>query len=144
MSVWCLRAHKTYLINTRGTNPEGVSEELIELLHYSEHATGDYQVPIKGKRLKVLDRCVKAVRASEEIGVKYMQAWEERIMDRMEGKEEGAMLKLIAMTRRMMAKGLSAEAIADMTGEEAGVIQDIYDAVKANSGCSVEEIYDFL
>ncbi len=135
--------HRIFL-NTRGTNPEGVSEELIELLHYMENATGDYDIPVRGERLKVLDDCVKAVRVSEEIGVKYMQAWEERIMDRLEGKEEGAMLKLISMTGRMLEKGLSAEEIADMTGEMLDVVQEICNAIKANPDYSAEEIYDVL
>lgn len=32
---------------------------------------------------------VCAVRASEEIGVKYMQAWEEKYYDKKEAREEG-------------------------------------------------------
>jgi predicted transposase YdaD len=36
---------------------------------------------------------IKQIKASEEVGVKYMQAWEERILDmneaRQEGREEG-------------------------------------------------------
>ena len=31
------------------------------------------------------------MRASEEVGVRYMQAWEEKYFDRQEGREEGVM-----------------------------------------------------
>lgn len=37
-------------------------------------------------RIRELHRDVQKIRASEEMGVKYMQKWEERVYNRMEGK----------------------------------------------------------
>ena len=37
-------------------------------------------------RIRELHREVQKIKASEEMGVKYMQKWEERVYDRMEGK----------------------------------------------------------
>ena len=36
-----------------------------------------------------IHNCVQRIRASEEMGVKYMQAWEEKALERLEGKAEG-------------------------------------------------------
>ena len=71
--------------------PEGVSGELIELLHYIEHTSETEAAGSSSPRIKELHRRVSQVKASEEIGVRYMQEWEER-------KTEGQILdKLVRM-----------------------------------------------
>lgn len=75
--------------NTHGTNKEGVSEELIELLHYIEHTTEEVSQECKSERIKDIQRRISILKSSEEIGVKYMQAWEEKIIERQEAREEG-------------------------------------------------------
>ena len=65
-------------LNTHGTNSEGVSPELIELLHYMEH-TNDKHLSFGNDRLFKLQENVKSVQENGEIGVKYMQLWEEYI-----------------------------------------------------------------
>ena len=59
--------------------PEGVSGELIELLHYIEHTSETEAAGSSSPRIKELHRRVSQVKASEEIGVRYMQEWEERM-----------------------------------------------------------------
>ena len=75
--------------NTHGTNKEGVSEELIELLHYIEHTTEEVSRECKSKRIKDIQKRISVLKSSEEMGVKYMQAWEEKIIERQEAREEG-------------------------------------------------------
>ena len=75
------------------------------------------------------DRVCK-VKVNEEIGVKYMQAWEEKYYEREEGREEGRMNTLVSLVCRKLAKGMEAMAIADMLEEEEDVIQDICDVAK--------------
>ena len=75
------------------------------------------------------DRVCK-VKVNEEIGVKYMQAWEEKYYEREEGREEGRMNTLVSLVWRKLAKGMEAMAIADMLEEEEDVIQDICDVAK--------------
>ncbi|MCI8504000.1 MAG: hypothetical protein HFH00_09280, partial [Dorea sp.] len=70
------------------------------------------------------------VKVNEEIGVKYMQAWEEKYYEREEGREEGRMNTLVSQVCRKLAKGMEAAAIADMLEEEEDVIQDICDVAK--------------
>ena len=75
------------------------------------------------------DRVCK-VKVNEEIGVKYMQAWEEKYYEREEGREEGRMNTLVSLVCRKLAKGMEAAAIADMLEEEEDVIQDICNIAK--------------
>ena len=44
------------------------------------------------------------MRASEEVGVRYMQAWEEKYFDRQEGREEGVMETKQKVIQRMLHK----------------------------------------
>lgn len=84
--------------NTHGTNNDEVNSELVELLHYIEHTTEEVSRNCKSERIKEMQRHIEAIKSSEEIGVKYMQAWEEKIYDRNEGKQEGkaeAVLELL-------------------------------------------------
>lgn len=80
-------------LNTRGTNPEGVSPELIDLLHYMEH-TNDKRLSFNNDRLSKLQENVKSVQENGEIGVRYMQLWEEFVEKFDEGfdlgREEGS------------------------------------------------------
>ncbi|HIR45278.1 MAG TPA: hypothetical protein IAC92_07985, partial [Candidatus Ventrisoma faecale] len=76
-------------LNTRGTNDDEVSPELVELLHYMEKTTDEAAKQCKSGRVKKLHERVHEVRVSEEFGVKYMQAWEEKMYERLEGREEG-------------------------------------------------------
>ena len=66
-------------LNTHGTNGEGVDTELIELLHYMEQTTDQAASHSTSQRIKELHGRVSQLKASEEIGVKYMQEWEEKI-----------------------------------------------------------------
>ena len=67
----------------------------------------------ESERIKRIHRRVRRVKSSEEIGVKYMQAWEERYYDKQEAQEEGR-AEGIAMGR---AEGITmgrAEGIAEV------------------------------
>lgn len=76
-------------LNTRGKNAHGVSGELIDFLHYLENTTDRAASESGSERIRRIHERVSKVKANEEIGVKYMQAWEERYYDRQEGREEG-------------------------------------------------------
>ncbi len=81
--------NRRIFLNTRGTNDGEVNPELAELLHYMENSTDETAEMCRSEKVRELHRRVSEVKASEEFGVKYMQAWEEKIYERMEGKEEG-------------------------------------------------------
>lgn len=76
-------------LNTRGKNDCEVSRELADFLHYIERTDDKTVLESGSENIRKIHECVKRIKSSEEIGVKYMQTWEEKILDRERGKAEG-------------------------------------------------------
>ena len=76
-------------LNTKGKNPEEVSPELVDFLYYIENTTDEVAAKLDNPHIKYIHNRVCKVKASEKIGVKYMQAWEERYYAKQEAREEG-------------------------------------------------------
>ena len=51
------------------------------------------------EKLKKIHKHVSRIKASEEMGVKYMQKWEEKVLDIEKGREEGRILTEISVAR---------------------------------------------
>ena len=108
-------------LNSHGTNRNEVSEELVALLEYMETMDAD-KIGDDSENLKKLHEYVEQIKASEEIGVKYMQKWEEleyeREDAREEGREEGRIVgrkvEEISILRRLLKKkNKDEETVAD-------------------------------
>lgn len=99
-----------------------VSQELIELLKYMEHSTDEVSEQCKSERIQKIHRRVCRIKASEKTEVKYMQAWEEKLLERQKEKRE--------LLRRMNHK-MSIEEIADVLDMDLSEVKDI-----------IEEQYD--
>lgn len=65
-------------LNTRGENDDEVSQELIDFLHYIENSTKEVADRSGSERIRRLHNRVCKVKLSEEVGVRYMLAWEEK------------------------------------------------------------------
>ena len=76
-------------LNTRGKNDSEVSEELVDFLHYIEKTDDKTAEATGSERIKKIHECVRQIKSSEEMGVKYMQKWEEKIIEREKGRLEG-------------------------------------------------------
>ncbi len=76
-------------LNTKGKNDDEVSGELAEFLHYLEQTTDENAKSMGSDRIRRIHERVQKVKSSEKVGVKYMQAWEERYYDMQEAREEG-------------------------------------------------------
>ena len=109
-------------LNTRGKHPELVSKELIELLKYMEHSTDEVSEQCKSERIQKMHRRVCRIKASEKTEAKYMQAWEEKLLERQKEKRE--------LLRKMNHK-MSIEKIADVldmdVSEVKHIIEEQYD-----------------
>ncbi len=85
---------------TRGDPGAEVSEELQEFLRYvehsDEHSTGRFTSP----RMQKLHDRVLSVKHNEGIEVKYMQLWEEKIMEREEGAELVSRLNVLLIEEK--------------------------------------------
>ncbi len=123
-------AYRIFL-NTKGKNRQEVTGELVEFLRYVEQTTDEVAAQSESARLKRIHDRVRRVRASEEVGVRYMQAWEERYFDRQEsweegrkeGLEAGELQKLKEQIAKKKAKGKTLEQIADELEEEIDTIE---------------------
>ena len=126
-------------LNTRGTDREGISGELAELLEYIEHTNEKRRV--KSPRIEKLKNNVEKIKQSGEVSVRYMQAWEEKIYDRMEGiaigrerglregrengLREGRQEMLMSLIRKKLAKGKTPEEIAEELEESPETIEGL-------------------
>jgi predicted transposase/invertase (TIGR01784 family) len=135
-------------LNTKGTNDSEVSKELVDFLHYIEQTDDESAQRSESENIRKIHACVKQIKASEEIGVKYMQTWEIRVMDREEGREEGRKegqyVNLIAQTRKKYAKSISAEVCAEMLEVETSVIEKLYAVIQTHPELDDMQIYEAL
>lgn len=106
-------------LNTRGKNDDEVSEELVEFLHYLEDTTDDRAGRSKSERIKRIHDRVRKVKLSEEVGVKYMQAWEEKYYDREDGKVEGMQVLILDLLEEF---GTIPEALKKRIEEEENLL----------------------
>ncbi len=112
-------------LNTHGKNPEEVSPELVELLDYMEHSNQKTSVSYQSRRVRELQKNVNTIVENEEMGVRFMQAWEEILLERQEareegrqeGREEGLQLLLKNQIQKKLQKGQSVEQIAEALEE---------------------------
>lgn len=109
-----------FFLNTRGTNPEGVSQELIDFLQYIENTDGAFAKQTGSQKIQKIHECVQKIKSSEEMGVKYMQSWEEKIIEREQGKAEG-----------------KAEAILELLGELGDVSEELKTLICAQQDLEV-------
>ena len=120
-------------LNTRGQHTKGVPQELIELLRYMEHTTEEVSASCTSERIHNIQKRIHAIKSSEKIGVKYMQAWEEKILEQEKAREEGhasglregLIQKLKEQVEKKVQKGYAAEEIAEMLEEDIEVIHEI-------------------
>ncbi|RHV38743.1 hypothetical protein DXB59_02370 [Ruminococcus sp. OM05-10BH] len=85
------------------------------------------------EKVTKIQRAVEQIKSNEEIGVKYMQKWEEIAEAREEGREEGREQLLINQIQKKQAKGKDITQIADeleMTEEE---VQSVLDRIREGS-----------
>ena len=111
-------------LNTKGKDTEEVSDELIAMLEYFEETTDDKALSSGYDRIIRLNEIVASIKANDEIGVKYMNAYEERMHDIQEareqgeeiGRSEGEASKALEMAKAMKAENEPTEKIVKYTG----------------------------
>lgn len=125
-------------LNTHGSNPEEVSPELVELLKFMEHTNDKPKEGYQSERIRDLDRRIGKIKSSEKIGVKYMQAWEERELEkreaRQEGKREGVEIGKQEILRNQISKklqkGKTVKEIAEELEETPEVVERLIKELK--------------
>ena len=112
-------------LNCHGKHPEMVSEELIELLHYMEKSTNEVAESCKSQKIQLLHQKVCQIRSSEKMEAKFMREWEEKVIERQKGFEEGKNEFLQSLVKKKLDKNYSKEEIADMLEEDVETIERI-------------------
>lgn len=142
-------------INTKGRNREAFSQEFLDFMEYITESTDEVARKTESARIKQLHGNVRKIKASEKMGVKYMQTWEELVYARQDGREEGReegrqvgqregeVRKLVKLVCKKMAKNKTIERIADELEEEESGIQPIYEAaLKFAPEYDYEKVYE--
>ena len=129
-------------LNTRGSNPEEVSPELVELLHYMENTNTASLA--ENRKVREIQRRVEAIKSSEEVGVRYIEAWEEKVLESQAGRQEGFQeglrkVRLEGLTEKLKElvakkwrKGKTPEQAAEDLEEDLEVIRKIYRELEQN------------
>ena len=77
----------------------------------------------KGIRKSII---ISVKKFTEEMGVRYMQAWEERVKDREEGFENGARDKACQTAHNLYDRGFSAEDTSRIVEESLETVRQWY------------------
>lgn len=139
-------------LNTRGTNDDEISPELVSFLHYLENTTDTAADSSDSERIRRIHRRVRDVKQNEKVGVKYMQAWEERYYDkkeaREEGREEGLIdgqnLFLLNLVRKKLRNGQSCPEIAAALEQPEDKIRHIIEVIETHPETDDEELLEVL
>ena len=106
-------------LNTHGTVRGDADQELIDMLRYMECTTAKNAERSGSERIQGMHEIVENIRSSEEIGVRYMQDWEEKALERQEGRnaglQEGADEQKKTIAKKLLKKGMKIETIAEVT-----------------------------
>ena len=85
---------------------------------------------------------MKKIRASEKMGVKYLQKWEELVYAKDEGRAEGKKAQLIKQVCKKLKKGKTPNMIAEELEEDLTVIERICtEAQKYAPDFDCEQLY---
>ena len=108
---------KRIFINTKGKNTSGFSREFLDFMDYINSTTDENAEKTESEKIKIIHSRVKKIKASEKMGVKLMQKWEELAYAREdgwnEGKIEGKIEEKIDLICKKLIKGKTVEQIAD-------------------------------
>ena len=122
--------------NIRSTIPANVKTELDKMnlldrflfMEYINKTTDLVAEKSKSNRIQKIHNRVRKEKDSDKVGVKLMQAWEEKYYDKLEAREEGlaeGMRIVIRMICRKLRKGLSVQEIAEDLEEDEALISSI-------------------
>ena len=107
-----------------------VSPELIEFLKYMESTDAALVENSVNEKLKKIHKHVSQIKASEEMGVKYMQKWEEKVLDREEGRAEGRASEIYIIRNQIEQVQRTPEETAELLALEPEYIRKIAELLK--------------
>ena len=82
------------------------------------------------EKLKKIHKHVSQIKASEEMGVKYMQKWEEKVLDREEGRAEGRASEIYIIRNQIEQVQRTPEETAELLALEPEYIRKVAELLK--------------
>ena len=82
-------------INTNGTNDSDFSQEFLDFMKYITSSTDESASKTTSSKIKLIHQNVRKIKASEKMGVKFMQQWEVEVLARQEERDEGIRILII-------------------------------------------------
>ena len=140
-------------LNTHGTDAEGVSEELIQLLRYFEQTTEENAAGSHSRKIEKLQKRVEEIKKNEKVGIRYMNAFEEKMWERREGEMIGEKRgKKIGerigekrgrqeIARKMVEKNLDLVLIKEMTGLTEQELNTLKKKNQSRNKCNSNHIF---
>ena len=127
----------TIFLSTVGTNEDEVSSDLVRFLKYVGTPLSDSEKDFEDAFIQRIQSAVKEVKASREMGARYMTFQEllhdEREAGRKEGRAEGRIESLKNQVKKKLNKGKSVERIAEDLEEDITVIRELMDQLEKES-----------
>ncbi len=122
-------------LNTRGTNADEESPELVELLSVMNQTFEEDNLEIQSPRIRLLAKQVKTIKNNQEVGVRYMRFLEELEQEKREYK-----IEIEKILREKLRKEL-AEEVRNEVKEEVRdeVKEEVRDEVKEEVRDEVKE-----
>ena len=128
----------TIFLSTVGTNEDEVSPDLVRFLKYVGTPLSDSEKDFDDAFIQRVQTAVKEVKASREMGARYMTFQEllndEREAGRKEGHaaglKEGRIENLKNQVKKKLEKGKSVEAIAEDLEEDIPVIRELMEQLR--------------
>ncbi|WP_319638870.1 hypothetical protein [Extibacter muris] len=103
-----------------------------------EHTTDEAAEHAGSERIRRIHDRVRKVRNSEEVGVKYMQAWEEKYYEKEEARKEGMQEGFQEGLQKGLQKGL--KDLVKKKLERGKSVEEIADALEENEDMILELI----
>lgn len=100
------------------------------MLHYFEKTTDSNAAASSSDKIRRLHEKVSRIKDSEEIGIKFMNEWEEKMLERKEGREEGERTKQREIAEKMLLKGMEPVLISEITGLSEDEVRELKNAAR--------------
>ena len=112
---------------------QDVSLDLVQLLHFMEHTNEAPPADGECEKVQRLRKKIEAIKSNEEVGVRFMQEWEERELERIDARKEGEKIgeergeqnKLRNLVQKKLYQNQSLEKIAEDLIEDLETIREI-------------------
>lgn len=117
-------------MSTHGKNEDEEPEELVKFLKFAGEKPSNEEKDYDDPFIRRLQEAVKGVKASREMGARYM-TFQELLKDEREaGRAEGRADTLISQVKKKLEKNQTAEEIADALEQDIDVIRGIISEIE--------------